>query len=190
MRQLGLPAVRVGGPGVVGPGPDPRRGELPPADVGPLLEADVERFAVRLVDVERDLTERIAELIARSDRLRQLSDGDRLLLPDRAMTTLDRLTGLGRSPDHVTGQREALVPAGAMAPRLFDLFLTHLEHRLADPGYVDLTERAWDARFWEPDDPGSTSRPPRRPSTCWATATCRRCRPATGASRTAPPGTG
>ncbi|MFJ6671193.1 MerR family transcriptional regulator [Actinosynnema sp. NPDC091369] len=126
---------------------------VPLAEVGALLDADVERFAARLVDVERSLTERIDDLVARRDRLRRLSDGDRLLLPDRAHAVLDRLTELGYSPDYVTGQREALVLARAMSPQLFDLFLNHFERRLADPGYVDLTKRGWDARSWEPDDP-------------------------------------
>ncbi|WP_410638457.1 MerR family transcriptional regulator [Amycolatopsis sp. lyj-346] len=126
---------------------------VPLAEVGPLLNADAEQFAATLTDVERRLTERIADLAARRDTLRQLTDGDRLLLPGRARAILDRLTELGFDPGYVAGQREALVLARAMAPELFGIFLTQLEHRLDDPGFVELTQRAWEARSWPPDDP-------------------------------------
>lgn len=125
----------------------------PLAEVGPMLDADTERFATAVADVEQRLTDRIADLVARRDTLRRLADGDRLLLPDRALALLRRLTDLGFSPDYVAGQREALVLARALAPDLFDLFLTQLDHRLDDPAFVELTKRAWDARSWAPDDP-------------------------------------
>jgi DNA-binding transcriptional MerR regulator len=126
---------------------------VPLAEAGGLLDADAEQFAAALTDVERRLTERIADLTARRDTLRQLADGDRLLLPDRALATLDRLTELGFSPDYVAGQREALVLARALSPEFFDMFLTQLEHRIDDPRFVELTKRGWDARSWAPDDP-------------------------------------
>lgn len=126
---------------------------VPLAEVGPLLDADPEQFVVALTDVEQRLTDRIADLVARRDTLRQLADGDRLLLPDRALAVLDRLTELGFGPDYVAGQREALVLARALAPKLFGIFLTGLEHRLDDREFVELTRRGWDARSWEPDDP-------------------------------------
>jgi DNA-binding transcriptional MerR regulator len=126
---------------------------IPLAEVRPLLDADPEPFAAALTDVERRLTERIADLIARRDTLRQLADGDRLLLPDRALAVLDRLRALGFSPDYAAGQREALVLARALAPEFFDIFLTQLEHRLDDAEYVDLTKQVWDAQSWSPDDP-------------------------------------
>src|SRR3954453_1462059 len=47
---------------------------VPLAEVRTLLDADTEQFATALVDVERPLTERIADLITRRDTLRQLAD--------------------------------------------------------------------------------------------------------------------
>ncbi|CAM3599907.1 MerR family transcriptional regulator [Kibdelosporangium persicum] len=126
---------------------------VPLAEVGALLDADAEQFTAALADVERRLTERIADLIARRDTLRQLADGDRLLLPGRALAILDRLTDLGFDPVYVASQREGLVLARALAPKFFDIFLTQLEHRLDDPQFVALTKRGWDARSWPPDDP-------------------------------------
>ncbi|HEX6359157.1 MerR family transcriptional regulator [Actinophytocola sp.] len=126
---------------------------VPLGEVRPLLDANAEQFTAALADVEQRLTDRIADLIARRDTLRQLADGDRLLMPDRALALLDRLTDLGFDPDYVAGQREAMVLARALAPEFFDFFLTQLEHRLDDPEYIDLTKQAWDARSWAPDDP-------------------------------------
>ncbi|WP_129790055.1 MerR family transcriptional regulator [Promicromonospora panici] len=125
---------------------------VPLADVGELLDADSERFAAALTDVEQALTERIEEMIARRDTLHRLTD-DRALLPDRAVAILDRMPGLGFSPDYVAGQREALVLFRALVPEGFDTFVTQLEHRLDDPEHVDLTQRSWDALSWDPDDP-------------------------------------
>ncbi|MFI7550838.1 MerR family transcriptional regulator [Micromonospora sediminimaris] len=126
---------------------------VPLAEIGELLDADPKRFAAAVVDVERRLTDRITELIARRDTLRRLADSDRALLPDRACTLLDRLTALGFGPDVVASQREALVLARALAPAFFDGLVTQLERRLDDPEYVRLWKRTWDALSWEPDDP-------------------------------------
>jgi hypothetical protein len=105
-----------------------------------------------LTDVERRLTDRITDLITRRDTPHRVAD-DRALLPDRALAVLDRMTGLGFSPDYVAGQREALVLFRALAPEGLDHFLANLEHRLGDPGYADLIKRSVAAASWEPDDP-------------------------------------
>ncbi len=126
---------------------------VPLAEIGPLLDADADDFATTLADVERRLTERIADLTARRDTLHRLAAGDRALLPDRACTILERMPGLGFDPDYVAAQREALVLARALVPDGFDGFLTQLEHRLDDPESVELTKRGWEAETWHPDDP-------------------------------------
>ncbi|MFF9147458.1 MerR family transcriptional regulator [Streptomyces sp. NPDC014861] len=126
---------------------------VPLAEIGPMLDADAAQFGAALTDVERQLTERIDELVARRDTLHRLADGDQALLPDRACAILDRMPGLGFSPDYVAAQREALVLARALVPVGFDGFLTQLEHGLDDPEYVDLAKRGQEAEAWEPDDP-------------------------------------
>ncbi|OLT19446.1 MerR family transcriptional regulator [Pseudonocardia sp. CNS-139] len=126
---------------------------VPLAEIGDLLDADPERFAAALADVGHRLTERIEELVARRDTLHRLADGDRALLPDRACAVLDRFTELGFPPEFVASQREGLVLARAVAPEFFDGFLTQLEHRLRDPGYVELWKLSWEALSWDPDDP-------------------------------------
>ncbi|WP_063130229.1 MerR family transcriptional regulator [Nocardia fusca] len=126
---------------------------VPLAEIGDLLDADPERFATALSDVDRRLAERIEDLIARRETLCRLAQGDRVLLPDRACTVLDRLAELGFSPDYVAGQREGLVLARALIPEIFDSFLTRLEHGLDDPEWIELTKRGWEAMSWDPDDP-------------------------------------
>ena len=126
---------------------------VPLAEIGDLLDADPERFATALDDVDRRLSEPIEDLIARRDTLHRLARGDRVLLPDRACAVLDRLADLGFSPDYVAAQREALVLARALVPVVFDSFLTWLEHWIDDPEFVELTKRSWDAMRWDADDP-------------------------------------
>ncbi|WP_327095360.1 MerR family transcriptional regulator [Nocardia vinacea] len=126
---------------------------VPLAEIGPLLDADADRFAAALVDVERELTERIEEMTARRDTLRRLADGDRALLGDRAVTLLERMSGLGFPTDEVATAREGWVLAKALVPEGFDDYLTHLDHALDDPGYVALIKRAAEATAWKPDDP-------------------------------------
>ncbi|MGV4925648.1 MerR family transcriptional regulator [Streptomyces sp. BHT-5-2] len=126
---------------------------VPLAEIGPLLDADAEQFTATLADVERQLTERIADLIARRDILHRLADGDRALLPDRACAILDRMPGLGFSSDYVAAQREALVLTRALVPEGFDGFVAQLENWLDDAEYVDLIKRGGEAETWQPDDP-------------------------------------
>ncbi|MGW5682842.1 MerR family DNA-binding transcriptional regulator [Nonomuraea sp. NPDC003754] len=126
---------------------------VPLAEIGPLLDADAALFAAALADIERQLTERIEELITRRDTLHRLADGDRALLPDRAVALLERLSGLGFPADEVAATREGWVLARALVPEGFDDYLTHVEHALQDTRFVALIKRAAEASAWEPDDP-------------------------------------
>lgn len=126
---------------------------VPLTEIGPLLDADPARFAAALANVERQLTERIEELIARRDTLHRLADGDRALLPDRAVALLERMSGLGLPAEEVAATREGWVLARALVPERFDDYLTHIEHALEDTRFVALIKRATEAATWEPDDP-------------------------------------
>ncbi|NUW45930.1 MerR family transcriptional regulator [Nonomuraea rhodomycinica] len=126
---------------------------VPLAEIGPLLDADAALFTAALADVERHLTQQIEELTARRDTLHRLADGDRALLPDRAVALLERMAGLGFAADETAATREGWVLARALVPEGFDDYLTHFEHALDDPGLVALGRRAAEAAAWEPDDP-------------------------------------
>ncbi|RKF24074.1 MerR family transcriptional regulator [Micromonospora globbae] len=126
---------------------------VPLAEIGPLLDADTASFTAALADVERQLTERIEELTARRGTLHRLADGNRALLPDRAVALLERMRGLGFSADEVAAAREGWVLAKALVPEGFDDYLTHVEHAIEDPRFVALSRRAAEAGAWQPDDP-------------------------------------
>ncbi|MFI7454307.1 MerR family transcriptional regulator [Nonomuraea sp. NPDC049714] len=126
---------------------------VPLAEIGPLLDADAALFAAALADVERQLDERIEELIGRRDMLHRLADGDRALLPDRAVALLKRMLGLGFPADEVAATREGWVLAKALVPEGFDDYLAHFEHALEDTRLAALGKRVIEAAAWEPDDP-------------------------------------
>ena len=126
---------------------------VPLAEIGSLLGADPHRFAADLAEVKQRLTERIAELTARRDRLDRLAGGDRALLPDRACALLERAADLGFPPEAVAAYREGMVLARALVPDGFDDYLAGAEHALADARFVDLNKRCWEAGTWAPDDP-------------------------------------
>ncbi|MCC8246019.1 MerR family transcriptional regulator [Saccharothrix luteola] len=126
---------------------------VPLAGIGPLLDADAARFTAALADVERQLTERIEELTTRRDTLHRLADGDRALLPDRAVALLERMRDLRFPAAEVAATREGWVLARALVPEGFDDYLTQFEHAIEDPGLVTLARRAVEAAAWDPDDP-------------------------------------
>lgn len=126
---------------------------VPLAEIRAILDADPDRFAAALMDVEQRLTDRIDDLIARRDTLHRLATGDRALLPDRALALLDRAPDFGFTPDDVTMAREGLVLIRALVPQGFDDYLTRIERALDDPQYMSLIRRMWCAAEWEPYDP-------------------------------------
>ncbi|WP_067857347.1 MerR family transcriptional regulator [Nocardia shimofusensis] len=126
---------------------------VPLAEIGPLLEADATLFAVAIAEVERRLTERIGDLVARRATVRRLADGDRALLPERVVTLLERMLDLGLTPEQAAASREGLVLAKALVPDGFDEYLDDLEHALDDPRFIVLNKRALEAATWKPYDP-------------------------------------
>ncbi len=126
---------------------------VPLAEIGALLDADAASFATELADVERRLTERIVELIVRRDTLHRLADGDRTLLPDRAVALLARLPELGISQADIAAAREGWVLARALVPEGFDDYLANIENAIEDPEFLAVYRRASEAMGWEPDDP-------------------------------------
>jgi DNA-binding transcriptional MerR regulator len=126
---------------------------VPLAEIGPMLDADAEQLAAAIADVQRRLTERIEDLIARRDMLHRLADGDGVLLPDRARAFLDRLRDFGLSAETIADIRDGLVLTRALVPEGFDDYLTEVERALGDTKFVELSMRSLEAAAWEPDDP-------------------------------------
>ncbi|MFD4594235.1 MerR family transcriptional regulator [Streptomyces rubiginosohelvolus] len=126
---------------------------VPLAEIEPLLDADAKSFATALADVEQQLNERIKELTARRDTLHRLTDGNRALLPDRAVALLERMRDLRFPPDEIAAAREGWVLAKALVPEGFDEYLTHVESAVEDTAFVALSRRAAEAVSLAPDDP-------------------------------------
>ena len=126
---------------------------VPLAEIGPLLDADPALFTAAIVQVEQQLDERIAELTARRAMLHRLANGDRALLPDRAVEMLERMLDVGYSEDEVAATKDGWVLARALVPEGFDDYLTQFEHALKDPELTALTRRIAEAATWEADDP-------------------------------------
>ncbi|WAS92392.1 MerR family transcriptional regulator [Nannocystis punicea] len=126
---------------------------VPLAEIGPMLDADAAQFAAAIADVQRRLTERIDDLMARRAMLHRLAGGAGVLLPDRARAFLDRLPDFGLSAETIADIRDGLVLARALVPEGFDDYLTEVERALGDAKFVELSKRALEAAAWAPDDP-------------------------------------
>lgn len=125
---------------------------VPLAEVRHLLDADDAEFATALVGVEQQLTTKIEELTSRRTTLHRLADGDRALLPDRAVSLLQKMSTMGFRAEEIDSSREGLILAKALVPERFDEHLANIEHAIQDPRFVDLSRRAADAATWNPDD--------------------------------------
>jgi DNA-binding transcriptional MerR regulator len=126
---------------------------VPLAEIGPLLDADPALFKTALAGVEKQIDDRIAELVERRAMLHRLADGDRALLPDRAVELLARMLDAGYSEEEVRSTRDGWVLARALVPDGFDGYLDQFEHALNDPWLTDLSRRVAEAATWDPHDP-------------------------------------
>lgn len=126
---------------------------VPLAEIAPLLDADDAAFAGAIEGVERELTAKIEELIERRGTLRRLADGNRALLPERAVALLDRMPAHGFSHEEIESSREGLVLARALVPERFDDHLAAIEQALLDPEFVALSRLGAESATWAPDDP-------------------------------------
>jgi DNA-binding transcriptional MerR regulator len=126
---------------------------VPLAEIAPLLDADDTAFAAAITDIQRQLTAQIQELIARRSTLQKLRDGNRALLPERAVALLERMPALGFDAEEVDASREGLILAKALVPEQFDDHLAAIEDALLDPEFVALSRRGAESATWAADDP-------------------------------------
>src|SRR5215472_7233044 len=126
---------------------------VPLVEIGAMLDADPEQLRASIADVQRRLTEKIEDLVARRAMLSRLAEGEGVLLPDQARAFLSRLPEFGLSTAQVAEIRDGLVLARALAPEGFDAYLTQVETALGDATFVTLTRRAFEAVGWAPEDP-------------------------------------
>lgn len=126
---------------------------VPLAEVAGLLGAPDEDFAAAIGAVDRQLTAQIDELRARRSTLRRLTDGNRALLPDRAVALLAQMPEHGFSPEEIELSRQGLILAKALVPEGFDAHLAAVEHALLDADFVAVSRLGADSATWDAHDP-------------------------------------
>lgn len=126
---------------------------MPLVEIESLLDAGTEMSATAFADIEQRLNRRIADLTKQRDMLHKLADGDRVLLPDRALAILDRGPALGFSAEEIASTREGFILTKALFPESFDAYIAHIERALNNTQFVTLLRRSWEAMDWERNDP-------------------------------------
>jgi DNA-binding transcriptional MerR regulator len=132
---------------------------VPLARVKELRDAGPAEFDRAVKEIDRDLEERIDALTRTRQRIRGLTGGDRLFVPDEVADYLDRLRDIGLGPRYIKIERDlwillwAVTPAEAAAqlaerlsvlddPSIQQLFLDFDRAFAADPADPALADLA------------------------------------------------
>ena len=91
---------------------------VPLARIDELLAAEPDRFSAAIVEIDRQLQERAAELLRTRDRLAQLNAGDRLFVSAEVSDYLEKLQRLGISQRLIRMERDGWILLRSVAPRL------------------------------------------------------------------------
>jgi DNA-binding transcriptional MerR regulator len=126
---------------------------VPLARVKQLRTAAPAEFAQAVDEVDKSLEEHIAELTEARQRIRALTAGDRLFVPEQVADYLDMLRAIGLSARYVQVERDLWILLWAVEPDGVDRRLDDRRAGLADPViqrlFVDF-DRAFTADL---DDP-------------------------------------
>jgi DNA-binding transcriptional MerR regulator len=118
-----------------------------------LLDAGEARFASSLAEIDRDLVGQIDRLQRHRQDLAKLATPERLCLPESAVAVMDRLREIGLSERTLAAYGEGWILMAAVFPEALDEAVVSTRQRLADPGYVELLQRAEEVFDWDPEDP-------------------------------------
>ncbi|GAB7038612.1 MULTISPECIES: MerR family transcriptional regulator [Catenuloplanes] len=123
---------------------------VPLARIRGLLDADPDRLAAAIEEIDDGLRRRADQIARTRRRLARLRGGDRLYVPDDVASYLDRLREIGVSERTVLLERDLWI---MLAPYAAAAWLTGKLAALADPEFRALY-LDHDAAFdWSPDDP-------------------------------------
>ncbi|GAA3017330.1 MerR family transcriptional regulator [Streptosporangium longisporum] len=126
---------------------------VPLARVKELLDADPDRFAAAVTDIDRGLRERAEELLRARERIAQLNAGDRLFVSAEVAGYLDRLRELGMSRRMVQMERDGWILAHSLSPDEAAAWIADKRAAIDDPGFCAIY-LDHDAAFdWSPEDP-------------------------------------
>jgi DNA-binding transcriptional MerR regulator len=126
---------------------------VPLARISELLAADPERFAAAIAEIDRNLAERVEELLRTRERIAQLSAGDRLFVSAEVADFLDRLHELGVSQRSVQLERDGWILLQSAVPKETASWIADKRDAIGDPEFRAIYLE-YDAAFdWSPDDP-------------------------------------
>jgi DNA-binding transcriptional MerR regulator len=126
---------------------------VPLARIKKLLAADPDRFAATIAEIDRNLQERVAELLNTRERLAQLSGGDRLFVSAKVADYLDRLRELGVSQRTVQMERDLWILMQSVSPQEAAIWINDKRDAIDDPEFRAIYLE-YDAAFdWTPADP-------------------------------------
>jgi DNA-binding transcriptional MerR regulator len=125
---------------------------VPLARIKELLAADPDRFAAAIVEIDRSLQERAAELLRTRERIARLRGGDRLFVSAEVADFLDRLQELGVSQRAVQMERDGWILMQSVSPTEAAILIADKREAMGDPEFRALYLE-YDAAFdWSPDD--------------------------------------
>lgn len=126
---------------------------VPLARIEEVLNAEPDRFARLLQEIDATLREQIEAMERRRRSIAELADGDRALLSPELLAYLDELRNLGVSPGGVALERDGWVLLFARFPQRASEWLRDNRAHLADPEFRRITRTYDEAAAWEPSDP-------------------------------------
>lgn len=126
---------------------------VPLARIKELLAADPDRFAAAIAEIDRNLQERIAELLRARERIAQLSGDDRLFVSPEVADYLDRLREAGVSHRTVEMERDVWILLQSVAPKEAAIWIDDKRDAMCDPEFRAIYLEYDTAFDWSPDDP-------------------------------------
>jgi DNA-binding transcriptional MerR regulator len=126
---------------------------VPLARVAELLEADDERFAQALTDLDADLRAQQRRIADHRTRVRALAAGDSLALPQVVVDYLARLRELGISEETVKLERDSWILVHGRYPEKVPEWMALKHEQLDRPSMRRMYVGFDRSRYWSPDDP-------------------------------------
>ncbi|MFI6505440.1 MerR family transcriptional regulator [Nonomuraea typhae] len=126
---------------------------VPLARVRELLQADEERFAAAVAEIDQRLRAEIRERQRHLEQIARLASGESLALPPEVVEFLDRLRALGVDERIVRLERDGWIVVAAHSPGRAPEWAARKREQIADPGLVDFYLTLSQALDWAGDDP-------------------------------------
>jgi DNA-binding transcriptional MerR regulator len=126
---------------------------VPLARIQQLLAAGPADFAVAVAEIDTSLAARIREIQAQRHRIAQLTAGDRLFVPTEVADVLDRIRGLGISPEEMQIERDGWILLAARYPGQAREWAQIKLASLEDPEFQRIYRVYYEVSRLDPSDP-------------------------------------